>query len=114
MMKAIKFFFLFSIVLLVNLVGCAKAPDPGEGFILEVNDHSILVVQNVSQEKYNEIKDVTNEALIDQGGLDLIWLEYEKADEFEKGDHVEFWTDGGVRESYPAQADAKKLRLLKE
>jgi hypothetical protein len=108
-MKAIKIFFLFSIVLLVNLVGCAKAQDPREGFILEVNDHSILVVQNVSHEKYNELKDVSSEALIDQGGLELIWLTYEKADEFEKGDHVLFWIDAGVRESYPEQADATKV-----
>lgn len=113
MMKAIKFFFLFSILLLVCLVGCAKAEDPREGFVLEVNDHSILVVQNVSQEKYNELKDVSSEALIDQGGLELIWLTYEK-DQFQKGDHVVFWIDGGVRESYPEQADAKKLRLSKK
>jgi hypothetical protein len=109
MMKSIKFFFLFSIVLLVNLVGCAKAQDSREGFILEVNDQSILVVQNVSQEKYNELKDVSSGALIDQGGLELIWLTFEKADKFQKGDHVVFWIDGGVRESYPEQADAKKI-----
>lgn len=109
MMKAIEFFFLFSILLLVSLVGCAKAEAPREGFVLEVNDHSILVVQNVSQEKYNELKDVSSEALIDQGGLELIWLTYEKADQFQKGDHVVFWIDGGVRESYLEQANAKKV-----
>ena len=109
MMKAIKFFILFSIVLLVNLVGCAKAEDPREGFILEVNDQSILVAQNISLVRYNELQDVSSEALIDQGGLELIWLTYEKADEFQKGDHVVFWIDGGVRESSPEQADAKKV-----
>jgi hypothetical protein len=109
MMKAIKFFILFSIVLLVSLSGCAKAQDSGEGFILEVNDHSILVAQNISLTKYNELKDVSSEALIDQSGLELIWLTYEKAEEFQKGDHVVFWIDGGVRESYPEQANAKKV-----
>jgi hypothetical protein len=109
MMKSIKFFFLFSIVLLVNLVGCAKTQDSREGFVLEVNDHSILVAQNISLVRYKELQDVSSEALIDQGGLELIWLTYEKADEFQKGDHVVFWIDGGVRESYPEQADAKKI-----
>ncbi|MCM3666555.1 YobA family protein [Mesobacillus subterraneus] len=108
-MRAIKFFFLIIIVLLVSLGGCAKAQDSGEGFILEVNDHSILVAQNISLAKYNELKDVSSKALIDQGGLELIWLTYGTTDEFQKGDHVVFWIDGGVRESYPEQADAKKV-----
>ncbi|MEW8969893.1 MAG: DUF3221 domain-containing protein [Mesobacillus sp.] len=108
-MKAIKLFFAVMMMLAIYLAGCAKAEEPREGFVLEVKGSSVLVVQNITQERYNDIKGITSNALIDQGGLDLIWLEHDKARRFDKGDHVTFSTDGGVRESYPAQADAKKI-----
>lgn len=108
-MKAVKFFFVFFILLSGSLVGCAKEQVSGEGFILEVNGNSLLVAQNISLEKYKELKDVSSEALIDQGGLKLIWLTYEKSGEFQRGDHVLFWIEGGVKESYPEQAKAKKV-----
>ena len=88
-MKAIKFFFLFVIVLTSSLVGCSgKAGEQRDGYVIEVKANSILIAQNISLERYNEVKDVSSEALIDQGGLGLIWLTYEKAAEFKKGDHV--------------------------
>ena len=106
-MRVMKVFLLFALA--VSIIGCANEQVSGEGFILETREDSILVVQNITAERFNEIKDISSDALIDQGGLDLIWLEYEEANEFDKGDHVTFSTDGGVRESYPAQADAKKI-----
>jgi hypothetical protein len=110
-MKGVKFFSVVMVMLVMGLVGCAKSQDAREGFVLEVKGGSILVAQNITMERYNELKDVSSEALIDQGGLDLIWLTYEKAADFKKGDQVEFWLDGGIRESYPAQGDAKKVEL---
>jgi hypothetical protein len=108
-MKGVKFFIVVMAMLAMGLVGCAKSQDEREGFVLEVKESSVLVVQNITQERYNDIKGISSEALIDQGGLDLIWLEYDKASQFDKGDHVTFATEGGVRENYPAQADAKKI-----
>lgn len=109
MVKAIKFFFVFLIALSVSLAGCANEQVSGEGFILEVNDNSILVAQDISLERYNELKGVSSEALIDQGGLKLIRLIYEKSGEFQRGDLVKYWIEGGVKESYPEQAKAKKV-----
>lgn len=43
----------------------------------------------------------------------LIYLTYEHTDEFNKGDEVEIWIDGAIRESYPARADSKKIRKKK-
>ncbi|MBT2692832.1 DUF3221 domain-containing protein [Bacillus sp. ISL-55] len=96
-------------LLALCLAACSKEQISGEGFILEVSDEAILVVKNINQERYNEIKDVPGDALIDQGGLELIWLDYEAADGLQKGDHIEFWIDGSIRESYPEQATAKKI-----
>lgn len=111
-MEAIRFFFLFVIVLTVSLSGCSgKAGQQREGYVIEVKANTILIAQDISLERYNELKGVSSEGLIDQGGLGLIWLTYKKSGEFEKGDHVVFWIDGGVNESYPEQASASKVEL---
>lgn len=106
-MKVIKFFFLFLIVLSVSLAGCAGGSRTG--YVIEIRDNSLLVAQTISLERYNELKDVPSNEWINQEGLGLISVRYEGAEEFEAGDQVKFWLDGGVRESYPEQADAKKV-----
>jgi len=111
-MKAMQFFFLLLVAISVIVIGCTgklENSDSKEGFILEKKEGRILVVQEISQDTYNNIKDVSSEALIDQGGLKLIWLTYDKVDLFQKGDHVVFWTEGPVAESYPEQGRAKKV-----
>jgi hypothetical protein len=108
-MRTIKKGILMLFLLALSLAACSNEQISGEGFILEVSDEAILVVKNINQERYNEIKDVQSDALINQGGLELIWLEYEATDRLQKGDHIEFWIEGSVRESYPEQATAKKI-----
>lgn len=111
-MKAMQLFFLMLVAISVIAIGCTgklEASDSREGYVLERKEGRILVVQEISLEMYNELKHVSSEALIDQGGLKLIWLSYEKADEFQKGDHVVFWLEGPVAESYPEQGKAKKV-----
>lgn len=111
-MKAMQFFFLLLIAISVIVIGCTgklEASDAKEGFILEKKEGRMLVVEDISKERYEDLKDVSSEALIDQGGLDLIWVSYDKADQFKKGDHIVFWLDGPVAESYPEQGRAKKV-----
>jgi hypothetical protein len=101
--------FYFLVVAMLIVAGCAKEQESREGYVLEVSEGSILIIQNITLERFNDVKDVPSEALIDQNGLELIWVTYDKAEEFKKGDHVLFWLDGGVKESYPKQAEAKKV-----
>jgi hypothetical protein len=111
-MKAMQFFFLLLVAISVIVIGCTgklEASSSKEGYILEKKEGRILVVQEISQERYNDIKDVSSEALIDQGGLKLIWLTYDNVDQFKKGDHVVFWLEGPISESYPEQGRAKKV-----
>lgn len=111
-MRAMQFFFLLVVAISVIVIGCTgklENSDSKEGFILEKKEGRILVVQEIGQDTYNDIKDVSSEALIDQGGLKLIWLTYDKVDSLQKGDHVVFWTEGPVAESYPEQGRAKKV-----
>jgi hypothetical protein len=101
--------FYFLVVAMLIFAGCAKEQESREGYVLKVSEGSILIVQKITLEGFNDVKDVPSEALIDQGGLELIWVTYDKAEEFEKGDHVLFLLVGGVKESYPEQAEAKKV-----
>jgi len=41
--------------------------------------------------------------------LGLITLRYEDMDKINKGDEVDVWIGGDIRESYPPRADAKKV-----
>ncbi len=110
---------LLSIIFLfigILLTSCSK-PDM-EGIVLEVNKNYIQVATELSLDEYEEIKDksaleIQNEDVLGDTYRGLIDLTYEHTDEFSKGDEVEIWIDGGIRESYPSGADAKKIRHKK-
>lgn len=113
---------LISILISVSLVGCGE-PDM-EGIILEINEKTVLVAENLSLDRYDEIRDepsstskiisgVEEEVRNTGGDISLIDLNYDNADEFEVGNEVIIWIDGGLNESFPAQAKAKKISLKK-
>jgi hypothetical protein len=93
--------------LFTGLVGCSNQTI--EGYVIEVYDESVLLAQNISHKKYNEIKDMSANEVFEKNELSLISLTYQDAQDFREGDKVKVWIDGGVNESYPAQAKAKKI-----
>lgn len=100
------------LLITIKLVGCSSSSM--EGIILEVTENEIMFSENLSNAKYEKIKDKSfSEIIEDEQGIPLIFLTYEKADEFTEGDEVEVWIDGPILESYPAQAKAKKIVLKK-
>ncbi|WP_210367281.1 DUF3221 domain-containing protein [Bacillus sp. REN3] len=108
-MKYVKFFFLFTALLV--FAGCANEKEAREGYILQVNDDSVLVAQDINLARYEEVKDLNQNEWTKEEGLKLISLRYDKAREYKEGDHILFWIDGVVAESYPEQATAKEIRL---
>ncbi|WP_228552273.1 DUF3221 domain-containing protein [Gracilibacillus salitolerans] len=104
-----KVFILLAIVIL--MAGCSELSDPDiEGYILEVNEQRLLVMEDVSLEEYEEMKDKTvSEIDKESEYINLIYLSYDDVSDFEKGDHVNVWLDGGVDHSYPSQAAAKNI-----
>lgn len=112
MMKR-NFFITFTTLLIgVSLVGCGKSNM--EGIILEVTENEILLAENLSLDKYEEIKNKSITMIQEEeGDIRLIFLTYDNTDEWEKGDEVTVWIDGGVNESLPAQAKAKKVSYKK-
>jgi hypothetical protein len=81
------------------------------GYVLKVEDNRILVAEKVTPEKYEDIKNIPFVNLMGEG-LSLIYLSYDGDEVFEKGNKVEYIIEGGINESYPAQAKAKKITVL--
>lgn len=98
------------------LAGCGKADM--DGIVLEVTGNSMLVATELSLEEYEEIKnqsatEIQNEDVNGDSYLGLINITYKRAEKFSKGDEVDLWIDGDIRESYPMGATAKKATLKK-
>lgn len=83
-----------------------------EGIILEVTEKEILFFENLSRDKYEEIKNVPIATLLEQEKrTSFIYLTYDGTEAFSVGDEVAVWIDGDILLSYPGQAKAKKIEL---
>jgi len=111
--------FMASVILLLSIIftGCGEADITG--IVIETTDSYLLIAQNLSVETYEEIKhksptDIQNDDVAGIGPhLNLMDVVYDHAKDFSAGDYVEVWLKGDIRESYPSQADAKKVELVK-
>ncbi|MEK5209797.1 YobA family protein [Psychrobacillus sp. FSL H8-0510] len=81
-----------------------------EGYILEVSEGEILVAEGITSEQYETLKDKTIQEL-DNERISLIFLSYEDTGNLKIGHKVDVWIDGGINESYPSQAGAKKIEI---
>ena len=104
----------FLVLLSLSLSACSK-PDIS-GIVLDTDEKEVLVAKELTSEEYEEIKDQTVSQIQDEDVLGdtyrgLIYLSYDHPEEFKKGDEVEVWIKGSIRESYPEGAHAKKIRL---
>ncbi|WP_181444539.1 DUF3221 domain-containing protein [Bacillus sp. 03113] len=82
-----------------------------KGIILEVDENSLLVAQDLTIEKYNEIKNKTSNEIIKDYNLPLIGISSKEANSFKKGDKVKIWIRGDIYTSYPEQAKAKRIEI---
>ncbi|MBD8067801.1 DUF3221 domain-containing protein [Bacillus sp. PS06] len=83
-----------------------------KGYIIELTEQSILVATNITEEQFNEVKDMSSSEILTQN-LRLISIRLSDTASFRKGDKVEVSIDGEIAESYPEQAKAKKIKLIK-
>lgn len=121
-MKFLRYFctilILLSFILLIT--GCTEnrtSPTEEdlkiEGYILEVEEGRILVAEDITLEKYKQIKDKTIQEIqgLDNERISLIFLSYEDTSSLKIGYKVDAWIDGGIMESDPSQAGAKKIEI---
>lgn len=101
------------------LTACTFGKADMEGIIIDISEERILLSKNLSLDEYKTIKDVPPAQLLKEDvegngpTLALIYLAYKDVNKFKKGDHVEVWITGEIMESYPEQAIARKIKLLK-
>ena len=108
-MKAICTFMLLLIISLL-ISGCT---DPSlEGYIVKVEDDRILVAKHLyTDEEFEKTKGMSVDEM-KMSGLSLIYLSYRNTRRFKDGQKVEVWIKGGINDSYPQQAAAKKVEMI--
>ena len=100
----------------VSLSGCGDADM--EGIVLTTTENYVQVATELSTDDFEEIKDkpagqIQDEDVLGDTYRGLINLTYDNPEKFSKGDEVDIWIDGDIRESYPSGATAKKISLKK-
>lgn len=110
------------IVLLANLslTSCRPMGNADfDGIIIKTTDEQLLLATELSFQEYEEIKDqpaseIQNADVLGDAYYGLINLTYEDTDSFSPGDYVQVWIDGDILESYPMQAKASRVALIKK
>ncbi|GAA0430528.1 hypothetical protein GCM10008983_03670 [Lentibacillus halophilus] len=116
---------IFAIPLLVSLslFGCGTDTDSKpdvEGYVLKTDEDRILVAEDISSEKFEEIKNKTVSEFREQHNTsqgdkltELMYVDYDDAGKFEKGDEVEVWLrkNSSVSDTYPAQTDSEAEKI---
>lgn len=100
--------------MMILLAGCGseewssnnRSTNGGEGFILEVTEKRILVVEKKYMNK-------TWKDIMDEYVGEAIWLSTNTRN-MKPGQKIHYKVKGGIDESYPSQAEAKEIKILKE
>lgn len=108
--KVLTIIILFSFL----LVACGESDM--QGIVLDTSEGEFTLGRELTLGEYEEIKDISptklhNEDVEGKRDLGLITLSYEDMGEINKGDEVDVWIGGDIMESYPPQADAKKVSV---
>lgn len=93
------------------LLGCEEKlvsePD-GQGYIFEVSDGRILILDNVIKSDFGK----SWSDIFEQYTGNAIWLKTSTS-KYKVGQKVRYWVEGGIDESFPEQARAKKIEIIK-
>ncbi|MCR2807260.1 YobA family protein [Paenibacillus soyae] len=105
------------------LVGCSTDEQVAEGWdyktgrVIAVNEDRVLVAESADVTDVDwESGEQTVDELLQAMNPDAIWLtamEPSDLDGLKAGDEVQVVLDGEVKESYPAEAKAEKISLMK-
>lgn len=101
-------------MMVMLLAGCSskegsainRSPNEGGGFIIEVTENRILVIDKKYMNK--TWKDVMGEYV-----GEAIWLRTNTRN-LKPGQKIHYIIKGGIDLSYPSQADAKEIKIVKE
>jgi hypothetical protein len=95
-----------------TLLGCQgklSAEPTGQGYIFEVSDSGVLVLDNIKDTDLGKNwRDISSSY-----SGNAIWLNTSTS-KHSVGQKVRYWVNGGINESFPAQASAKKIEIINE
>src|SRR5699024_12570188 len=120
-MNVTKFILIINIIFIISLEEYGEADI--EGIVIKANDNTVLVARNLSMDRYKELKDETSsdvdmieaakqEVRDTEGDIDLVDFTYDNANKFESGNEVSVWRGKHIGESFPEQAEARKISLI--
>lgn len=119
MMFKMRYILISILFLTVFLSACGSGGPDVKGVLLDVNDGSVLLSENLTLEEYEQIKDISAKDLQnedvngDRDPLNLISFSYDKTESLNAGDSVDVWLDGDIMNSYPSKSEAKKIKVIK-
>lgn len=95
-----------------TLFGCQgklSAEPTGQGYIFEVSDNRVLVLDNIKETDLGKNwKDIS-----DGYSGKAIWLNTATS-KYSVGQKVRYWVNNGINESFPTQASAKKIEIIND
>src|SRR5690625_7902761 len=105
----------------ISLARCGESNI--EVIVIKSDDNTVLVAGNLSMDRYKELKDETSsdvdmfeaakqEVRDTEGDIDLVDFTYDNANKFESGNEVSVWRGKHIGESFPEQAEARKISLI--
>jgi hypothetical protein len=99
-------------LMIIALLGCEEkltSEPSGQGYVFEISEGRVLILDNVKEGDFGKgWKDVFE----DYTG-DAIWLKTSTS-KYKVGQRVRYWVDGWVDDSFPAQARARKIEIIKD
>lgn len=126
--KRMRFFKItFMIMVLVVMVSCSNEPESEEpaendqpveeeltGYVLHIEEKRFLMIETEDESVYKELEGLTMEEML-QGDPDvpLVYANYSKTDELNKGDQIIVDYDGVMTFSIPGQINASKVTQIK-
>jgi hypothetical protein len=94
---------------LLGYQGKLSTEPTGQGYIFEVSDSGVLVLDNIQDTDLGKNwRDISG-----RYSGNAIWLNTSTS-KHSVGQKVKYWVDGGINESFPAQASAKKIELIND
>ncbi|MCF2946433.1 DUF3221 domain-containing protein [Paenibacillus tarimensis] len=100
---------LFLLLIFLPLVSSCGSEVYFEGRIVQINDDSILVINNISEE---DIKSNSVQEILDKNH-EAFEFKVGKTSSFEVGMKVKVGYNGNVDTSYPAQAGVESIKIIK-
>ena len=112
-MDLYKILFLFIFILI--LCGCSEDKVEKvatvEGYILKIENTKILLVEDITLDKFEEIKDKPIGDL-DSENISLTYFSFDDLSNLQVGNKVKIIFNGDIEDSFPRQASAIEIEVI--